>query len=157
MNFLEQTGLLLFGTRLRRLSELFLSEVNAIYRERGIEFDASWFPVFFLLSRKQSVSLREIADELSVSHSAISQLISVLQKKDLVLVQVSADDARRKEVSLSYKGNELLSQIQPVWIELQTAMQCLVGEGTHSPNILCGIREIEENLEKRSLRKRVTH
>jgi len=155
MNFFEQTGLLLFGTRLRRLSEQFLSEVNSIYRERGIEFDASWFPVFFLLSQKQPISLREIADELAVSHSAISQLISQLQKRDLVLVQVSPEDARRKDVGLSPKGEELLSTVQPVWRDMQSAMEKLVAEGQHSRNILCAIREIEGNMEKQSLRKRV--
>ena len=52
MNFYEELGYLVLGSRMRRLSEAFLSEINKTYQSAGISFDASWFPVFYLLSKK---------------------------------------------------------------------------------------------------------
>lgn len=154
-HFFEQTGLLVFGTRLRRLSELFLAEVNAIYKERGIDFDATWFPVFYLLSKQSAVSIKDLADQLNVSHSAVSQLISILQYKKLVTVDVSSEDARKKELHLSAQGKKMLAKIEPIWTDLQEAMQKLVEEGESSRLVLQAIREIESGMEKHPLRERV--
>ena len=58
MSFYHDLGFLIFGSRLRRMSEYYISEINKVYKENGIDFDASWFPVFYLLSRKEEVNLR---------------------------------------------------------------------------------------------------
>ncbi len=41
MNFYQNLGYLVLGSRLRRLSEAFLSEINRVYQNEGIDFDAS--------------------------------------------------------------------------------------------------------------------
>ena len=96
MSFYESLGYLVFGSRLRRLSEAFLSDVNKIYHTHKLKFDASWFPVFYILSRKQAVSIRDISNELNISHSAVSQLVSSLQQKGLVRTTTHTGDARKK-------------------------------------------------------------
>src|ERR1044072_1136630 len=92
MNFYQDLGFLVFGSRLKRLGDTFLNDVNRIYKDHKIEFDASWFPVFYILSQKKEISIKEISDELKVSHSAISQLISSLQQKGLIKSIVSKKD-----------------------------------------------------------------
>jgi hypothetical protein len=47
MNFYENLVYLVFGSRLRRLSETFLADVNKIYQAQDITFDASWFPIYY--------------------------------------------------------------------------------------------------------------
>ena len=49
MNFYQQLGTLVFGTRLKKLSDYFLSEINKVYSDQNIPFEASWFGVFFLV------------------------------------------------------------------------------------------------------------
>ncbi|HXL56023.1 MAG TPA: helix-turn-helix domain-containing protein, partial [Chitinophagaceae bacterium] len=115
MNFYQSLGFLVFGSRLKRLSDIFLNDVNRIYKSHNIPFDASWFPVFYILSQKQEVSIKEISDELNVSHSAVSQLISNLQQKGLIKSVVSKKDARHKAVAFTAKGAKLLQKITPVW------------------------------------------
>ena len=83
MGFYPKLGYLIFGSRLRRLSEYFLAEVNKVYGQQGIAFDASWFPLFYLLSVKDKLTLMDIATELEVSHSAVSQLVTNLKGKGL--------------------------------------------------------------------------
>lgn len=155
MQFYETLGFLVFGSRLRRLSEAFLGDVNRIYDTHKLKFDAAWFPVFYILSRKGTVSLRDIADELAVSHSSVSQLISALQQKGLVKTTTAADDARRKVVAFTPKGKKLQQQIAPVWQALSKAMEELVEEGRHSKVLLRAIGEVETGMARQSLYDRV--
>jgi phage-related holin len=60
---------------------LSLAEINRIYQNEGIEFEASWFPVFYLLSKNESLSIKELSEQTGVSHPAASQLITNLKNK----------------------------------------------------------------------------
>lgn len=155
MPFYNDLGYLVFGSRLRRLSEAFLADVNKIYQSLGIPFDASWFPVFYILSKQKEVSIRAIADELGISHSAASQLLSSLQQKGLITVTPSATDARKKVIRFSREGKKLQSRIEPVWNSLTQAMQSVAEEKKHSRHILKALGELEESLVRESLYNRV--
>lgn len=155
MNFYQQLGFLVFGSRLKRLSETFLNDVNKIYAKHNIDFDASWFPVFYLLSQQNEVSIKHIADESGVSHSAASQLVKGLQEKGLLKSIASKKDARHKTVTLTAKGQKLLLKIKPVWKALEKAMEELANENTQSKKILKGLDSIEKNISVRSVFERV--
>ncbi|OQP60304.1 MarR family winged helix-turn-helix transcriptional regulator [Niastella populi] len=157
MSFYESLGFLVFGSRLRRLSEAFLADVNKIYASHELSFDAAWFPVFYILSRQETVSIKDISGELGISHSAVSQLLSSLQQKGLTKTSTASDDARKKVVAFTAKGKKLQQQVQPVWDALQQAMEELVQEGKHSRNILTAIGEIEQGLQNESVFNRVQH
>ncbi len=151
MNFYQQIGPLVFGTRLKRLSDYFLSEVNKVYFDNGIPFEASWFSVFYILDTHTSVSIHEIAGKLEVSHSAISQIIKNLEEKNLVALYPSLDDARKKLIYLSDNGKELLKTIKPIWLALDQVMADLLIENDVLKNLL----EIETSFSKFPLNQRI--
>lgn len=155
MNFYRDLGYLVFGSRLRRLSELFLSDVNNIYKAHKIPFDASWFPVFYILSAEGEISIRKISDELGISHSAASQMVSSLQEKGYIKSTVSKKDARHKVVTFTPKGQKLLQKIQPVWKGLQGAMEELAGGEAESRLILTALAQIEDKLQEKTLFERI--
>jgi DNA-binding MarR family transcriptional regulator len=155
MNFYQQLGFLVFGSRLKRLSDSFLNDVNRIYRKHKIGFDASWFPVFYILSTREEISIRNISDELGISHSAVSQLISSLQKKGLIRSVVSKTDARHKVITFTVKGQKLLAKIEPVWNALKQAMEELANENAQSKKILDALTVMEKNLQQQSVFDRV--
>jgi DNA-binding MarR family transcriptional regulator len=155
MNFYQQLGFLVFGSRLKRLGDNFLNDVNKIYKQYDIPFDASWFPVFYILSQKGEASIKEISDELNISHSAISQLISSLQQKGLIKSVVSKKDARHRAITFTAKGQKLLGKIQPVWNALQEAMETLANENAQSRKILDALTALEKNLQKETVFERV--
>lgn len=150
MGFYSSLGFLVFGSRLRRLSEYFLMEVNKVYEQAGIPFEASWFPVFYLLGREQPMPLIDIAAQLEVSHSAISQLVNSLKKKGLVNTAPCPDDGRRQLVMLTRKGEELLQQVQPVWAAITKAMNELADE-----KILHAVSAMEKNVQEEALASRI--
>jgi len=155
MNFYQDLGFLVFGSRLKRLGDTFINDVNCIYKDHKIEFDASWFPVFYILSQKKEVSIKEISDDLKVSHSAISQLISSLQQKGLIKSVVSKKDARHKAITFTAKGEKLLQKILPVWNALEKAMNELVEESAGSKKILKALTAIESGIKERNLFERI--
>lgn len=155
MNFYQQLGFLVFGSRLRRLSEAFLSDVNAIYKAHKIPFDASWFPVFYILSEQGEVSIRQISAQLGITHSAASQMVSNLQQKGLIKSTVSKKDARHKVVAFTPKGQKLLQKIQPVWQALHAAMQELGGGSANSQEILQALAGMEERMTEKALFERI--
>ncbi|PUZ30256.1 DNA-binding transcriptional regulator, MarR family [Chitinophaga costaii] len=155
MRFYPSLGFLVFGSRLRRLSEYFIAEVNKVYEQTGIPFDASWFPVFYLLSKCQPLSLTEIAEALEVSHSAVSQLVTSLRKKGWVSTKPSKADARRQEVMFTKKGQGLLVQLEPVWQAVTQAMETLAAEHADSQRILAAIAALEASLDDKPLAARI--
>ena len=147
MNFYQSVGFLFFGTRLKRLGEIFLSDVNRIYRQHNIPFDASLFPVFYILSKEGEVSIRHIAEQLHISHSAASQMVSGLKLKGFLKSTVSKKDARHKSVTFTVKGEKLLQKVLPVWDALQEAMEETAAASKESRKILNALTALEQTLQ----------
>jgi DNA-binding MarR family transcriptional regulator len=155
MNFYERLGYLVFGSRLRRLSEAFLSEINKAYQAAGIEFDASWFPVFYLLSKNDSLSIKELSDTTGVSHPAASQLVANLKNKKLLKTSTCKDDGRRQLVQLTKAGNALLTQIMPVWEAVSLAMEELVDAEPECHYLLPAITALENTFRSVNLSDKI--
>jgi DNA-binding MarR family transcriptional regulator len=155
MSFYSSLGYLVFGSRLRRLSEYFLMEVNKVYEQSGIAFDASWFPVFYILSKQQNIPLTDIAEQLEVSHSAVSQLVTGLKKKGLVETAPCPDDGRRQLVMLTTKGESLLQEVQPVWEAITLAMTELTETQRQSKLLLEAITQVEKAVQQEPLSTRI--
>ncbi|AYL97401.1 MarR family winged helix-turn-helix transcriptional regulator [Mucilaginibacter celer] len=151
MNLYQSLGHLVLGSRLRRLSEAFLSEINKAYQTAGIDFDASWFPVFYLLSKNDALSIKELSEQIEVSHPAASQLITNLKKKGLVGTDTCSDDGRRQLVTLTEKGRDLLKQIMPVWEAISQSMAELVETDETIKQLLPAISALENAFRQTKL------
>jgi DNA-binding MarR family transcriptional regulator len=146
---------LILGTRLKRLSERFLNDVSIIYKEHGIDFEPSWFGIFFLLDRYDTLTVGEIAANLDITQSGASQVISQLEKKNLINITTGKSDKRKKVVSLTDDGMELLKKIKPVWKLMRAHMKEMLDEGENSRYMLDALFEIETTFKKSSLSERV--
>ncbi|SEO67929.1 MarR family winged helix-turn-helix transcriptional regulator [Mucilaginibacter sp. OK283] len=151
MNLYQSLGYLVLGSRLRRLSEAFLAEINRAYQNEGIDFDASWFPVFYLLSKNDALSIKELSEQIEVSHPAASQLITNLKNRGLVTSATCTDDGRRQLVTLTDSGRALLKQILPVWDAISQAMTQLVDSDAISQQLLPAITAVENTFRSSNL------
>lgn len=157
MDFYKSLGYLILGSRLRRLSDYFLQEVNQVYEAEGIPFEASWFPLFYILDHKGVASIREIANQTQVSHSAVSQLVSNLKKRGLVETNPGEEDARHQLVRLTPAGHELLERVQPIWTSLTETLENLAESHPATSQLLCSINTLEEAFQQNGLSNRVQH
>ncbi|MBB6112824.1 MarR family winged helix-turn-helix transcriptional regulator [Mucilaginibacter lappiensis] len=151
MNLYQNLGYLVLGSRLRRLSEAFLAEINRAYQNEGIDFDASWFPVFYLLSKNEALSIKELSEQIEVSHPAASQLITNLKNRKLVTSATCTDDGRRQLVTLTESGRELLATILPMWDAISTAMTELVESDELAKQLLPAITGLETAFRQANL------
>lgn len=151
MNLFQNLGYLALGSRLRRVSESFIAEINRAYQNEGIEFDASWFPVFYLLSKNDALSIRELSEQTDVSHPAASQLVSNLKKRGLVTSATCTDDGRRQLVTLTDDGRKLLKQVMPVWVAVIAAMNELTAAERGCDSLLPAIAALEKTFRQNSL------
>jgi DNA-binding MarR family transcriptional regulator len=155
MNLYQRLGFLVLGSRLRRLSESFLSEVTRAYQKEGIDFDASWFPVFYLLSGHDELSIKELSEEMEVSHPAASQLVAGLRNRGLVQSKTSLSDGRKQLITLTAKGHALLEQVRPVWAAVRTAMDELLHKDEETRHLLPAIAALEAAFRSASLAEKI--
>lgn len=151
MSIFKDAGLLIIGSRLKRLSDRFLNEVSRVYKHQNIRFEPGWFPIFYLLDKKGSLSLTEIAAELDVSHSAISQMITQLLDKKMVEIQQNSSDARIKKIVFSAKGKKMVEQIHPVWTALQKSLTQVLPSDVEPTAFLNLMSHMEEKLSNNFL------
>ena len=134
--------------------ERFLSDVASIYKSLNIDFDPAWFPVFHLLSDKKRMAVTELASLLEISHSAVSQLVKHLEKKDLLLCSRDDNDGRRRLITLSPAGFRLLAEVQPVWNVIDETLSALFAEQDGSGGFLEALSQLEDALGDESLFER---
>lgn len=147
----QDLGFLILGSRLRRMSEYFLSEVNKVYQVVGVPFEASWFPLFFILAREKEVSIRQAADELMISHSAVSQLVAKLKERELIRSFESTEDRRIQIIGLSQKGIQLKDQLEPIWKNISDSMLMMEATYPDVAHFLPAVAHLERHFESQPL------
>lgn len=155
MNFYKEAGELIFGTRLKRIGDRFLIDVSQIYKKLEIPFEVSWFPLFYLLRHKNGLSVTEIAKKLQITHSAVSQLVTSLEKKNLVKFIDDKRDRRKKIIGFTENGKKMMDEIKPVWKSMKESMRFFLDKKENSSRLLKALDEIEDTLEKQSFCEKV--
>lgn len=157
MTFYRDAGDLIFGTRLKRLSDRFLNEITRMYRTLDIPFETSWFPLFYLLNEQECLSVTEIAKELKITHSAVSQLVTIIEKKGYIVFVPDDQDKRRRLIKFTGEGRRLMTTLEPIWAAIHRAMTGLLNENEHSARFLAAMNELEDSLEEQPLHERIIH
>ena len=152
MDIYAELGELALGSRVGRLASLIMQEGGALYEQENIDFDPKYFTLFYALHQNGAMGIGELADTLKVSHPAIIKLARGLEKKGYIVSQNDVVDKRRRLLSISKKGTELLPQLQEIWRDVAQTLHELVQEQEH--NLLQSVREIELLLEQKSIAER---
>lgn len=126
---MEQFGILAFGSRLKRLSDYLFAEVQQIYERRRIPISSAYFPILRLLQSQGGLSVVEIADQLGISHPAVSKQVAKMQGDGLLIKKGDTKDQRRSLLHLSEKGKAALALAEPVLTAIRTTLEDLTEVG----------------------------
>ena len=74
------------GTLLRHLIDLLDGEVEAAYAASGLHWRPRYTPILRVLMRDGGQSIKTIAQQIGMSHSAVSQTVTQMVKDELVLL-----------------------------------------------------------------------
>ncbi|QEM12292.1 MarR family transcriptional regulator [Mucilaginibacter rubeus] len=147
MNVIDESGILAISTRLQRLAEQLRKEGVLIYKANNIEFEPKWFPVIYTLHFKPMLSVVEIAAEIGYTHPSTISLLKELEKEKLIRSKKDKADERKRLITLTTKGQELIERMKPVW-EIIKAAAAEIADTQN--NLMKAITEAEEKLKQQS-------
>lgn len=153
MNFYSLAGQMALGSRLRQVADMFTSDAEQIYQLYGVGINPRWFPVFYMLTIKQSPSISELARDIGQTHAAVSQVVRDMVKDGIVDAYKDAEDARVSKVSLTVKGKEIAARLAPQCEDVNTAISEIFNAA--NSNLWSELDALEKELAKTSLVQRV--
>lgn len=142
-----------FGSRMKRLSDTLMRDVKRVYKSLYIDFDPSLFPIFKTINDEGIVSIGDITNALQISQPAVTQFTNTLLKKGLIEISSDEFDKRKRLISLSQQGKELIQKITPIWKIMQEELSKFIDREPTS--FMNHIKLTEKRQEESSLYSRI--
>lgn len=153
MEFFEQVGKIAIGSRLRMLTEKITTDASQLYKLYGSDIKPKWFPVYYVLSNQECMTITEIAQTIGHSHPSVSKIINEMTRKGLIESQCNQADKRKTVVALSAAGRALQTKLHLQYEHVDQAIEELLAASQH--NLWEAIGEWEYLLEQKSFLQRV--
>lgn len=152
---IEKLCYLAGATRFRRISEKLYVDGDQIYKDAGIHFKASWFPVYYILALSETpLTILQIAQQIDFSHITVKNVLRELEKAGYVTIETNPEDKRSKLVSLSTKGHKLIYRLKPIWLSFATALKKIFQSG--HPDFMNILNRIDHQIETNPINKLIT-
>ncbi|MFF1255576.1 MULTISPECIES: MarR family winged helix-turn-helix transcriptional regulator [unclassified Streptomyces] len=140
---------------LHQLLAVMDAEIEQVYVERGIKGVRPRFAYPLIrLAHTGPLTIRELAESLNRSHSAISQTIAAMRKEDLITSE-PGPDARTRRINLTERGRSLVPFLEAEWRATHATVAELDGEIPYAMTAV--VEEVRRALEHRSMRERILH
>ncbi|MDY8136771.1 MarR family winged helix-turn-helix transcriptional regulator [Aquimarina sp. 2201CG5-10] len=150
---LEEYGELGLGSRLKRLSEQMMKEIQLVYDAFDIDFDPYLFPIFRVIIDKELTTTTDIQEALQYTQPAITQALKKLMDKQYVTYKVDKTDKRKKLFKLTKKGKDTHLQMIPLWKVIDQQVKWLT-EGS-ATSLTRHLTYMEDQLKQKSLSHRI--
>ncbi len=138
---------------LRQLLDAMEADIARLYTERGITGVRPRFVApLTRLGRRGGMTIRQLAESLEVTHSAMSQTVSALQRDGLVTT-APGPDARTREVVLTERARTIVPFLEAEWRATEQAVAELDAEIPYALSQV--VRDLEAALARRSFHDRI--
>jgi DNA-binding MarR family transcriptional regulator len=135
---------------LRRLDE----QIVQVYVDAGIaDFRSRFTMPLVRLSRLGPMSIKALAAECEVTHSAMSQTVTAMRRAGLVESVPDPDDGRARLVELTDAAQQIVSLGEAEWAATEAVLAELEAETPYPMSQV--VRDLETALERRSFAERL--
>ncbi len=148
---IDELGDLAMATRLMRLSEWTRKDVTRIYKEHEHDFESKWFPVLYVLSKKNELGIVELANAIGYTHQSVAMLVKEMQAKKLVKSAGDKTDGRKRVISLTPKALELIAELKYLWEDFRVINRAIYNNGS---SLLKAVEDCEAALANESFYER---
>jgi DNA-binding MarR family transcriptional regulator len=139
---------------LRLLLERMDREIARLYDERGaVGVRPRYVMPLVRLSRRGPMTIRQLADSVDVTHSAMSQTVASMRRDGLVRSVPGRGDGRTREVALTRKGRSLVPFMEAEWRATEAALVELEEELPYPLSQV--VRDVEQALARRPFHDRI--
>ncbi|AKH83179.1 MarR family transcriptional regulator [Streptomyces sp. CNQ-509] len=129
------------------------AEIEQVYADRGIKGVRPRFAYPLIrLAHTGPLTIRELAESLHRSHSAVSQTIAAMRKEDLVTSE-PGPDARTRRIELTERGRSLVPFLEAEWRATHAAVAEL--NDTLPYAMTAVVEDVRAALADRSMRERI--
>ncbi|NJC23707.1 DNA-binding MarR family transcriptional regulator [Arthrobacter pigmenti] len=129
------------------------NDIAAVYSARGVTGVRPRYSMALIrLHHLGPMTVRALAGEVGVTHSAMSQTVTEMKREGLISSAPGAD-ARTREVSLTSKGEDLVPFLEAEWRATEAAFDDLDSELPYSFQQV--VKDMADALQRRSFRERI--
>ncbi|TNM62954.1 MarR family winged helix-turn-helix transcriptional regulator [Aliirhizobium smilacinae] len=152
-DIVRDLGLLTLGSRLKRIGENLQADTQRIMQGHGVTVQVTQYPYLAALHRDGALTVGEIAEAVGISQPGATRAVGQLADAGLVDISVSDDDQRRRQISLTDAGRDVIVFAkETVWPDIEAAVTDLCdGFGA---DLLLHLAAIEDGLAQRPLTQR---
>lgn len=146
-------GFLCLGSRFRRIGERLQADTQQIMEELDVSLQSAQYPFLAAIDRAGPLTIGELAQAVGITQPGATRTVSQLLELGYVDMQASTEDQRRRLISLTSKGQELIDYSKKsVWPRIEQAVRELCGD--LSGPILQQLAAIEDGLAEAPLKRR---
>lgn len=130
------------------------AEIEQVYETRGLHGVRPRYAYPLIrLAHAGPLTIRELAESLQRTHSAISQTVAGLRRDGLVTSEPGAD-ARTRRIALTERGQALVPFLEAEWRATEAVVAELDDEALpHALSV--AVTAVRAALERRSMRDRI--
>lgn len=129
------------------------AEIEQVYTEHGIQGVRPRFAYPLIrLAHTGPLTIRELAESLNRSHSAISQTVAAMRKEGLVSSE-PGPDARTRRIALTEYGRSLVPFLEAEWRATHATVAELDRETPYAMTAV--VADVRRALARRPMRRRV--
>ncbi|AUW42413.1 MarR family winged helix-turn-helix transcriptional regulator [Rhizobium leguminosarum] len=122
-------GFLCMGSRLRRIGERLQADTQQVIDEAGLGIQAGQYPFLAAIDRAGPLTIGELAQAVGITQPGATRTTGQLLELGYVDMQPAPDDQRRRLVSLTAKGQDLVDYSKKViWPRIAAAVADLCGD-----------------------------
>jgi DNA-binding MarR family transcriptional regulator len=146
-------GFLTLGSRMKRIGERLQADSQRIMDEMHVPVQASHYPFLASLDRLGPLAVGELADAVGITQPGATRTVLQLIKLGMVKARQAPEDQRRKIITLTRKGQQLVdASKRNVWPRIEAAVTDVCGN--LSGPLLKQLAAIEDGIAERPLHKR---
>jgi DNA-binding MarR family transcriptional regulator len=146
-------GFLTLGSRFRRIGERLQADTQRIMDELDVPLQAAQYPFLGAVDTLGPLGIGELADAVGISQPGATRSLAQLVELGLLDIRQASDDQRRKVVTLTGKGQQLVdSAKRHVWPRIEAAVADLCAD--LSGPLLEQLAAMEDGLAEMPLHRR---
>jgi len=153
-DIVRKKGYLTLGSRLKRIGERLQADVQHLLNKRDIPIQSGQYPLLVTLEEHGPLAVGDLAIALGVSQPGITRSVGQLAEQNLVTIQRGKKDQRTKTISLTEKGQTIVSDGRNhIWPQIEASLgEILSG---HSGTLIEQLDILEDALDNYSLPDRI--
>jgi DNA-binding MarR family transcriptional regulator len=153
-DYIRAGGLLMLGTRLKRLGDRLQADVQQVLSREGVDVAAGLMPLLAVVHRHGPLAVTDVARAVRIAQPGATRALDRLRQLGLVCDVHHQDDQRVRLVALTPAGDELVARLRSgAWLRIEQAVSALCRD-LDGP-LLTQLAAVEDALEDRGLDVRV--